>query len=234
MEFSGALEDALDSARLAAEVSHQRAELLGLMLAGCIYTELGQYDAAIDHSQRSLDLAMAIGASNFAAQAHRVLAQSRAAQGQLDEARTHARRAADIVGKVGMTFIGPSVLAIYAAVAEDPEASREALREAESILDSGCVAHNHVWFARTAIDHALAIKAWDLADHFAARLETFTREQPLTWPDFIIARARALAGWGRGARDDKLAGQLRDLRECAMQNGLKAAVPLIDEALAAA
>lgn len=140
----------------------------------------------------------------------------------------------DIVRKVGMTFIGPSVLAVYAAVVEDAEAGSEALGEAQSILDSGCVAHNHIWFARTAIDHALKIQAWDLAEHFASRLETYTRQQPLAWPDFIIARAHALASWGRGTRDAELAGQLQDLRERAMESGLKAAVPLIDEALAAA
>ena len=234
MEFAGALEDALDSARIATEVSHQRAELLGQMLAGCIYTELGDFEASIDHSQRSLELAKVIGANNFAAQAHRVLAQGHAALGRKGEARAHAGRAVEIVRKVGMTFIGPSVLAIYAAVTDNPEKARDALREAESILDSGCVAHNHMWFARTAIDHVLAIEAWDLADHFASRLEASTREQPLAWADFIIARGRALAAWGRGSRDSELAGRLQHLREVAAERGLKSAIAQIDEALAAA
>jgi hypothetical protein len=97
------------------------------------------------------------------------------------------------------------------------------LQEAESILDSGCVAHNHIWFAQTAIDHALAVGAWDRAEHYAARLEDYTRGQPLAWHDFIVARARALAAWGCGTRTADLVTELKRLRECAVQHGLAAA-----------
>jgi class 3 adenylate cyclase/tetratricopeptide (TPR) repeat protein len=234
MEFAGALEDALESAKLAAKVSNQRAELLGLMLAGCVYCELGQLEEARTYTRRALDLALSIGANNFAGQALRILAQISAAQGRMGEALEHADRAVKIVRKVGLTFIGPSVLAVKAAVTEDVEEAARTMQEAESILDAGCVAHNHIWFARTAIDHAVAIGAWDQAEHYARRLEEYTREQPLAWPDFMIARARALAAWGRGVRSRELVVELERLRECAVQHGLVLAMPQLDEALAAA
>ena len=234
MEFAGALEDALESAKLAAKLSNQRVESMGLMLAGCVCSELGQLGEADNYARRSLELALSISANNFAAKALRILAQTSAAQGRKGEALEHAERAVKIVREVGMAFIGPAVLAMKAAVTDDPEEACATLLEAESILDAGCVAHNHIWFARIAIDHALANGAWDQAERYAARLEDYTRGHPLAWPDFMIARARALAAWGRGTRSRELVTELERLRECAVQHGLALAAPQLDEALAAA
>ena len=105
-----------------------------------------------------------------------------------------------------MTFIGPALLAIKAASSDDEAAAQEALKEAEAILDSGCVSHNHFWFARIAIGHALRAHAWDEVERYAMRLESYTRKEPLPWSDFIIAQGRALAAWGRGQRSDALNG----------------------------
>ncbi len=234
MEFAGAFEDAMDAVKLAAEVSNQRAEVLGLNLAACVCSELGQLTEASSYSKRALELAISLGANNFAAQALRFLAQSSAAQGRKGEAMEHAERAVKIVREVGMTFIGPTVLAIRAALTEDPEEASAILEEAESILDAGCVSHNHIWFAQLAIDHAVAIGAWDEAEHYAERLADYTRGQPLAWPDFMIARARALAAWGRGTRTRETVTELERLRHCAVQHGLALALPQLDEALAAA
>jgi class 3 adenylate cyclase/tetratricopeptide (TPR) repeat protein len=234
MEFAEALDDGLNAAKLAAKVSNQRAEVLGLMLAGCVYCEFGQHEEAETYTRRSLELGLTIGSNNFAAQALRYLAQITAAQGRVGEALEHVERAVEIVRKVGMTFIGPGVLALKAALTEDQEEASVTFQEAESILDSGCVAHNHMWFAQTAIDHALANGTWDMAEHYAARLEDYTRGHPLAWPDFLIARARALAAWGRGTRSRQLVSELQRLRECAVQHGLVLATPGLDEALAAA
>jgi class 3 adenylate cyclase/tetratricopeptide (TPR) repeat protein len=234
MEFADALEDALDSATLAAKVSNQRAELLGLMLAGCAYCELGQFEEARNYTRHALDLALSIGANNFSGTSLRNLAQISAAQGRMGEAREHADRAVNIVRKVGLTFIGPSVLAMKAAVTEDVEEAARTMQEAALILDAGCAAHTHIFFARIAIDHALSVGDWDKADHYAERLEEYTRGHPLAWPDFMIGRARALAAWGRGSRCPELVIELERLRECAAKHGLALAKPQLDEALAAA
>jgi class 3 adenylate cyclase/tetratricopeptide (TPR) repeat protein len=233
MEFADALEDGLEAAELAVKVSNRRAELLGLMLAGFVCLEFGRFDEADAYLRRSLELAQAIGASNFAAQVSRYLAQSSSAQGRLAEALEHADRAVAIVRQVGMTFMGPGVLAVKAALTEDPHRALATFEEGEALLDAGCVAHNQFWFAGHAIDHALAVGAWDRAEHYAARLEDFTRGHPLAWPDFMIARARALATWGRGTRSRELVAELERLRECAVQHGLALAMPQLDEALAA-
>ena len=133
---------------------------------------------------------------------------------------------------VGLTFIGPAVLAQLAALTGDPAERKAALREAEEILDSGCVSHNQFWFAFTAIDQALAAGEWDAVEPYAKRLETYTREQPLPWPDFMIARGRALAAWGRGIRDASLVTELGRLRDVAVGSGLKLAASDLEQALA--
>ena len=234
MEFSEALEDALESARMAAEVSHHRAELLGLMLASRVELDSGHFVEAQEYLERGLELARKTSASNFEAQTLILFASLNAVQGRISDARDFAQRAVGLVREVGMTFIGPAVLSVWAALTEDPGERKRALEEAESILDSGCVAHNHFWFAQTAIDPALAIGKWDEAGRYATRLEVYTREQPLAWPDFIIARGRALAAWGRGDRAPALVEGLTRLKTKAEQVGLRSAMPAIDQALASA
>ena len=133
-----------------------------------------------------------------------------------------------------MTFIGPSVLAIKSALTDDRDERRKALEEAESILNSGCVAHNQFWFARIVIDHTLAIGEWDEVERYAAHLEAYTRGQPLPWSDFLIARGRVLAAWGRGTRNEEVVAKLRRLHELTVRQGLKPLASDIERALAAA
>jgi tetratricopeptide (TPR) repeat protein len=230
MEHREALEDAREAARMAAVVSHHRAKLLGLILAAVVEIEFGNFVEAQGHLEPGLDLARTISAGNLEAQTLSLLAVLNGAKGRMPEARDFAERAVEVVRKVGMTFIGPSVLAIKAALADDRDECTRALEQAESILDTGCVAHNHFWFARTAIDHALAVGDWDAAERHAARLEAYTREQPLPWSDFLIARGRALAAWGRGIRAEPVIAELRHLHEVAVRQNLKLLAPALERA----
>ena len=221
MEHAEALEDALEAIRMATTVSHQRAKLLGLILAGVVETEFGHFIEAEDYLVRGLELARALSAGNLEAQTLGRLAVLRAAEGRIDQACDFAELAVEAVRKVGMTFIGPYVLATKAALTEDHAESRKVLEEAESILESGCVAHNHFWFAQSAIEQSLAVGDWDKAEGYAEKLEAYTREQPLPWSDFLIARGRALAAWGRGIRSEAVLAELTRLHQVAAQHGLQ-------------
>ena len=131
-----------------------------------------------------------------------------------------------------MTFIGPALLAIKAASSEDKAVAQEDLKKAEAILDSGCVSHNHFWFARLAIGHALRTQAWDEVERYAKRLQSYTRKEPLPWSDFIIAQGRVLAAWGRGQRSDALITELQRLLSIAVDRGLIHDVAVLNKALA--
>jgi hypothetical protein len=233
MEHAEALEDALEAIKMATAVSHRRANLLGLMLSGLVEFEFGRFVEAQGYLEAGLTLAGTMSASNFEAQILGALAALSAAQAKIAQARDFAERAVEVVRKVGMTFVGPSVLATKAALTDNQHEGARALEEAESILDSGCVAHNHFWFARTAMDHALSIGDWDSAERYAGRLEAYTREQPLPWSDFLIARGRALAAWGRGTRNADVLGELRRLHQVTVQQGLKPIAFELERALVA-
>ena len=116
-----------------------------------------------------------IHADNFLANTLQILAENSLAQGDKAKAQAYALQGVEIVRKVGMTFIGPALLAIKAASSDDEAVAQEALKEAEAILDSGCVSHNHFWFARIAIGHALRSHAWDGVERYAMRLESYTQ-----------------------------------------------------------
>jgi hypothetical protein len=54
------------------------------------------------------------------------------------------------------------------------------------------------------------------------------------WIDYFIARGRALAAVGQGARDEKTLGEIARLRDVAEEVGSKIALPALETALAAA
>jgi len=127
-----------------------------------------------------------------------------------------------------MTFLGPTVLAVKAALSDEADERQNALAEAEGILDSGCVAHNNMWFPRITLDIHLQHNNWSEVERQAPRLEAYTSKQPLAWADFMIARGRALAAWGRGERNDNLVAEITRLRDQARQAGLVHDLPTLD------
>ena len=181
--------------------------------------------------QQALELAQSIHADNFLANGLHLLAENSFAQGDKVKAQIYASQGVEIVRKVGMTFVGPSVLASKAASADNEIEAQKARMEAEAILDAGCVSHNHFWFARITIGHALRTHAWDEVERCAMRLESYTSREPLPWSDFIIAYGRALAGWGRGQRTDALAQELQRLRSLAMERGMLLDAAMLERAL---
>jgi class 3 adenylate cyclase/tetratricopeptide (TPR) repeat protein len=234
LEFAEAREDGLEARAMAATVSHRRAEMLGLTLAGLVELEMGNFAEARDHLDSGLQLARMMSAGNFEAQALAVSARLCAVQGKTDDARQLANQAVAIVREVGLTFIGPTVLAVLATLTKDPTERRAILKEAEDILDSGCVAHNHFSFANIVIEHALATEDWDETDRYATRLESYMQVQPLPWPEFVIARGRALSAWGRGDRSPELVTELNRLHDIAETADLRLAAPALEQGLAEA
>jgi hypothetical protein len=154
------------------------------MLAGNVNCEMGKLEKADFFLQQALELAQSINADNFSAQSLHFLAQNSLAQGDKAKAQVYALQGVEIVRKVGVTFIGPALLAIKAALSHDQAVAQEALKEAEAILDSGCVSHNHFYFTRTAIGCALQAHAWDEVERYAMRPERPSRDEEEVWKVF--------------------------------------------------
>jgi hypothetical protein len=105
------------------------------------------------------------------------------------------------------------------------------LEEGENILREGVVSHNYFWFYRCAMDALIHVNDWDRVERYASALEDYTREEPLAWTDFFVARGRALAAFGRGQRDDATVQEIQRLRDEAKRRGLRTGMVALEEAL---
>jgi tetratricopeptide (TPR) repeat protein len=228
----GALAVAEEAIATARRVGHQRAELVGHTVAWHCRHSLMNFDAAREHAEAALALSRQLGARRFEAEALACQAELHRRVGRREEAVAAAEEAVRISRETGVSYIGPFALGILALATADPARRSEALAEGEAILEAGAVSHNHLLFRRDAVEACLETLAWDRADDHAAALETFVRREPSPWSNFVIARGRALAAFGRGARSVGMNNELSRLREDGKRLGLLVALPAIEAALA--
>ena len=85
----------------------------------------------------------------------------------------------------GMSFWGPVSLGYLAMFTNDPVQRREALAEAEALLNAGCVSHNHFLFYDLAMEISLQLGAWDEVDRYAEALQAYSQAEPLGRIDFL-------------------------------------------------
>lgn len=226
-----ALDDALESAAAASKVGHQRAEMLGDILAAFVLYEMAEYRRARQHNERALALSQQLGAPRFEAQALMYNGKLARAEGHRDEAIIILKEAQEMSGEVGHGFSGPRIAGELARNLHDEQAKRAALVDGERMLAAGSVAHNHFFFYPDAIEVSLDIHDWDGAERYATALEDFCVDEPLPWCDFFVNRGRILAACGRGERQRGLVADLERLRDEANKVGLATALPALDEAL---
>ena len=110
-------------------------------------------------------------------------------------------------------------------VTRDSERRGWALAQGESLLAKGSVGHSYLHFYQLAIEAALAKSDWREAERYAGLLDQYTRAEQLPWSDFFVARARALARWGRNPTSETVRTQLRRYAAEALRTGLKNALP---------
>ncbi len=233
MMFAEARADAASTLELARQISHRRAELLALMLHCMLDVCTGDDDDFESTAEQALDLARRSKARNFEAQILENQARYFFGSRQMEQALEVIDQALQIVREVGMSFCGASALATKARIVGDVEESRRLLKEAEAVLDAGCVAHNHMWFAQMAIEAELARQDYGEVRRYAERLERYTQRQKLNWCEFTVERARALAAYGEGDRSAPLREKLQALKSTASGAGLRPALPALEQALAA-
>jgi hypothetical protein len=97
-------------------------------------------------------------------------------------------------------------------------------------IEAALADNDPFWFYRFAMDALLIVNDWARVETYAAALENYTRDEPLGWTDFYIARGRALAAFGRGKRDETTMKELQRLEDEAERVGLKVALPALEKA----
>ncbi len=230
-----ALQEALNAVEAAHRVGHQRAEMVARHIVFLSQAERGELADARENVERSITLARQLGARRFEAEGLTYLGAIEASCGRRSAALSLFRDAVAISRETGMAFWGPAALGWLSLHTDDDEERLASLAAGEALLVAGeAVSHNYQLFYQTAIEAAVNAGDWDAAERYATAIEDYTRPEPLPWADFIIARGRALASWGRGCRDAAAAERLQALRAQAERAGLRAALPAIEAALAGA
>ncbi len=229
--YAEAVDNGVASVEKAAAVGNPRAQMMAYAMIGYVKTELGEFADARRHLDRSLELARKLGSGNFEAAILYFTSRNLLSQDMRAEALILVRQARALSERLGPRFHGAAMLAALALASDDPQERREALHAGQALLDAGCVGHNYYMFYEHAIDMALALGDEDQALHYAAKLEAYTRPEPLPRSDFLIARARALAHYGRGERDAALTRELERLHDLGRGVGLVPALREIEAAL---
>jgi class 3 adenylate cyclase/tetratricopeptide (TPR) repeat protein len=232
-EYEHALHEATSAVEATSRVGHQRAEMIAHHIVFMCQAERGEFAAARANAERAIALARQLGARRFEAEGLGFLAAVEAAHGRRTRAAHLVREALAISRETGMAYFGPCLLGWLALHTDDAEERRAALAEGEALLAAGSVSHNYFFFSHAAVEAALRADDWAAAVRYAAALEDYTRPEPLPWADFTIARARALAAWGRGERDAAAVERLRALYDQAQRVGLRSAAGALEAALGA-
>jgi tetratricopeptide (TPR) repeat protein len=230
---SDALADALASAEAAARVGHQRAELNARLAAIFALYEMAEFGRVKKEVGKASALVRALGAARFDQPCLLCLGKVALAEHRRTDAIELLSRALAVARETSVGFHGPTICGALALAIEDPAERHEMLREGDSLLGLGSVAHNHLRFYPDAIATALELRDWEAVERYAGALESFTRAEPLPWANFFAARGRALAAFGAGRRDEPLMEELARLRADAVHVGFMGALAPVEAALRA-
>lgn len=192
-----ALETALLAIDEARKVGHKRGESLARNAAALCYRELGEYRQALDHLEAGLNLVKSLGARRLEAVGVYVRASLLRLTGDMNGALHHVNQALAIARETGMAFAGPRILGELALITDDPKVRASSLAEAEALLEKGAAVLNQLEFRRSAIEVCLEGGDREGAERHARRLEDYTRAEPLSWAELVIARTREKVAEGR-------------------------------------
>lgn len=215
--FAGDIGLAIERSKKAVEFSrmhkHKRAEMIARQALCGAYFDHGNFDDAVGEADIVFEISRQLGAGRFLAFAHYQkacavvwLGDKTAAEELIDDGLSESRASSH-------TFSGPCLLGFKGCLLPPGEARKALWDEADAMLAAGCPGHNHLRFYRDAIDQSVLDGDWDSVDVFCDKLEKVTREEPLSWSEFAIARGRLLARLGRGERSDALRTDLEKLAE---------------------
>jgi len=234
LQARSAADIGLQGIALAARLSDPRAEMCSQALVGAMAARsLGELDRACAHLATVRELAAKLGSQRFDAQAAGDEALAALGRGDRAGARRLLREALAGIGEAARRHIGGTLCGVLALAADDSAERTTALREGEALLKAGAVSHNHFYFDMYAIEVMLEQGDADGVERYCAQLEHYTAREPLPWSDFVIARGRALARFGRGERSTVLRQSLLGLRETAARAEFNVARPALDAALEA-
>ncbi len=231
-DLVGAEREVTAAAGIATRIGNKRDESLALGVLGLLCQYQGRWREARESIERGLELARGLGARRFEAEHLGHLAFVMARLGQNDLVERWFEQAWALSRATGAAaYMGSWILGLWALVTDDAGRRVRLLAEGEALLGADSVSHNYLHFYQNAMEAALNNRDWEEAERYAAALAAYTAAEPLSWSEFFIARARALARFGRGDHTTERVAELRALHARAESVGLLVAAPALREAL---
>ena len=215
----------------AERAGYHRAEMVARGVTAYIAYELGWLEEVRKHVERALELTQRLDARRFLARDLTELGRIQALEGDLDSALETFEQALAVSLETSPTFTGPWVLGHIARYTNDDTRRREALHQGEALLAKGCVSHCYFYFYRDAMEQAILRGDWEEMEGYAAALEDYTRDEPLPYTSFYIARARTLAAHARDSTSSDCRVRLEALRDEGRRCKLVTATAAIEAAL---
>jgi hypothetical protein len=233
LDFKRAMAEAEGALALARRIGHRRAEIVAPHGSFMARFYGGESDDLRSIAEEALRLPRVLGAQRFEAEAMAFLTMLDLAEGERGAALARVEEALALARASGLAYWGPIILALLAWATPDARARARAIEEGHALLDAGSLSHNHFFFGQWAIEGALDKGLWDEAAAEADRLARFCAREPNPWMEFVVARGRALACFGRGQREAALKAQLSGLLALAGRTSLGPGRRELEQALAA-
>ncbi|RRJ82853.1 adenylate/guanylate cyclase domain-containing protein [Aestuariirhabdus litorea] len=222
-------EDIREAIGLALELQDKRTEMIarGSCLAKTL-CEQARYESACQELESALEVACGLKAERFEALYRLFLVRARYGAGVAGDLNPLADQAIEIAEATGFGYVGAIVFGAKALVAPDREACQRALRSGETLLTSTAPSQNHLWFLRDAIEVSLRDAQWRQAQYYAARLEQYTRRQPLAWATLYIDLVALCLSARSAARPEGVEKQVQGFRRRCGDGGMQAALQLLE------
>jgi len=215
LDVKGALDQVAAARATAVRIGDRFCEMFALQGESFILLAVGRIREIEASTEAGLELATKLGARRYEPFLMASLAQLRILQGRPDDARGLLDAALSIAEQTGLGFCGPLICLSYANLSGPSDEGRAWIARGEAMLAQTQLAHNHVFFRTMAIDWAIRCDEWTIVDRLAEELTSFTAVEPLTYADFYVSRARALAALKRNPDDQQADKTLQRLEEIA-------------------
>jgi class 3 adenylate cyclase/predicted ATPase len=229
MQFVSAARHLQRAVSLAQQIGHRLAAMIASAGLASLQCELGQLQPAREACAAALAIAQTLGARRFIAYDLMIQANIEFLAGNPRAGRTVAEAIEIARQTPAYAFALPLGLGLAAMIACNADERASFLAEGERVVSEGTVSQNFLLFNRYAIEACLVAENWVGVERYAAALERSMAEEPVPMVDFLVARARAIAGANRGQKD---AGKLAALLAEANLIGWQAVVPSLEAALA--
>jgi tetratricopeptide (TPR) repeat protein len=223
------LKESFKAVEAAAKVGHHRAEMNALGGICHVAVDTGDSELLSATAERGLALGQQLRARNWEPIKLSQIGWALYLRGERQRAQELIEQA--VANQAALAFSGGLSWGMLSVVTDNPETRTQALRKGEALLRKGARAMNHLHFYRHAMNACWQAAMWEKMERFAQALEDYTRDEPMPWSDFYIARGRALAAAGRGNRHGSIIQELTSLLGQANRMGYKASVPALEDAL---